>query len=876
MSWLRRLSNTLRTGRVRVDIDRELSFHIAERVEQLRAEGLTVEEATRRARIQFGNPAVQIERTLDVDIAHLLDVLLRNLRYALRALRRTPGFTVAVVLTLALGIGANSAVFSAIDAVLLQPLPYPEGDRLVLLRQVVDGAGESGIAPVRISDWNRLNSTFERISGYVISDAIDTRGETPLRFRQAAVASGFLDVVGVRPAIGRDFAADDHRLASPSRLLISDRFWREGGADPHVIDRPIQTQGVTIWPIGVMPPAFRLPEPDIDVWGPDDADAPWQQSRSLTWFTGIGRLKPGVTLAQAQADLEGLQARLGEQYPQTDRGIAIRIAPLKDTIVGSARGSLWLVFGAVSILLLIACTNIAALLLSRAARREQEIAVRYSLGGTRRAVAAQLLAEAGMLALVGAACGLLLAVAASRALRMLVPDLPRVSEIGIDSRILLYTATATVFVALACGLLPALRGARARSLGGSARTQVSSRQPIQWTLVGVQVALSVTLLAGAGLLLRTVAALSNVDPGFDSARVLTLRISGSYGTETTTARVQRLNRVLDELDARPDVDAVAIASQLPGVRAEAPVEFMLAEGRAGTAPPLIAESRVVAPGYFATMRIPVLAGELCRRTADAGWPGPVQTEVMVNRRFVERYLAGRPAVGLHVKGGLDYLVENGHLVGAPAGRIAGIVGNAREHGADRQPVPTVYTCFTSPDAAPWFLVRTAGEPLTAVAAIRRRINELEPQRAVYEIAPLEQRIGSAYAQNRLRTWLLAAFAATALGLVCAGVYGTLSYAVSLRRREVALRLALGAPRGGVVRTLMATSVRVVGFGAAAGLVLALVFTRSLSAMLYGVSPSDPATLSGVVGLVLAVAAVAALVPAARAAFVQPMRVLRDE
>jgi putative ABC transport system permease protein len=390
------------------------------------------------------------------------------------------------------------------------------------------------------------------------------------------------------------------------------------------------------------------------------------------------------------------------------------------------------------------------------------------------------------------------------------------------------------------------------------------------------VALSVTLLAGAGLLLRTVDALSRVDPGFDSSGVLTLHVSGTYGWETTDQHVQRINRVMDAIDSIPGVESVAITSTLPGVRDEQQVEFTLAEGRAGAMAPLVAEHRIVSPSYFETLRIPLLSGQLCQRPPDAGGKAGVTTEVMVNGRFAQLYLADRETIGLHLAGGLDSLVKNGHLMGAPPARIVGIVGDARERGADRAPTPTVYTCFSAPNPAPWHLIRTHGDPMAIAETIRRKIHELEPQRSVYDVAPLEHRIGDAYAQNRLRTWLLTAFALTALALVCAGVYGTLSYAVGLRRREVALRLALGALRRTVMNQLMMTSVRIVGASSAVGLVLALLFTQSLSTMLYGVSPTDPATLAGVILVVVAVAFIAALIPAARAAFVQPMRALREE
>ena len=879
MPWLRRFVNTIRSSRLQRDIDREIAFHIREREDELRANGLPADEARRRAGRQFGNASVQRERTRDVDTAVLVDALLRNVRLALRGMRRTPGFSAAVVLTLALGIGANSAVFSAIDAVLLRPLPFPDSDRLVQLTQTQPAAGETHVAPIRLRDWNRLNSTFEGIAGYFTSDVVDTSGGLPERVLAARVTRGFFDVLDVRPAVGRTFIAEEHLYAykGPEAVIVTDRRWRSLSSDRQVLDQPVRIGNASIATIGVMPASFRFPAADVGVWTADEDDAPWGQLRTQTWYTGIGRLKPGVTIEQARADLERVQASLAAQYPDTDRQIGVRLVPLKETVVGSTRPSLWILFGAVSVLLLIACINIAALLLSRAARREQEIVVRYALGGSRASVAAQLLTEAGVLAFVGASVGLAVAVTATRALRLLAPELPRVGEIAIDVRILLYTMACTVVVAIVCGLVPALRSTRHMSVApASTRTTTSTRQSLQWLLVGVQVALSVTLLAGAGLLVRSIDAMSRVETGFHAERVLTLRVSGQYGFETNDATVQRINRLLDGLATYPGVESAAVTSRLPGIREQQEQEFVLSDAAAGPSARVVAANVIVTPDYFRTLHIPILTGDACRRSPDAGGVKTATTEAMVNRRFVERYLGGRSALGVHVTGGLDTLVKNRHIFAAAPSQIVGVVGDAREDGQDREPVPTVYTCFSAPHPAPWYVIRTAGNPVAEAASVRRAIHALEPSRSVYEIAPLESRIEGAYAQNRLRTWLLSLFAMTALALVCAGVYGTLSYTVSLRRREVALRLALGALRRSVVQQLIATSLRIVCLAAACGLVLALLFTRSLSTMLYGVTPTDPATLATVLVLVMVVAGIAAVIPATRAAFMSPMRALREE
>jgi putative ABC transport system permease protein len=871
MPWLRRVLNTLRPARIQPDIDRELAFHIAERIDQLRAEGLSNDEATRRARVQFGNAILQRERTRDVDIARGLDTFLRNARHAVRTLISTPGFSVTVVLTLALGIGANAAVFSAIDAVLLRPLPFPDSEQLMRLRQAQEA--ESTIAPPRLEDWNRLSSSFQAISGYYIEDVSDTTGDLPQRLRRAVIAPRFLEVLNVTPALGHRFSADEYRIGGPPSVLISDRYWRTRLArNPDVLGTAVRIADRSYSIVGVLPADFAFPDREVDLWWPYPTDSPLTldnaENRRLQWYTGIGRLRPGADLAQAREDLSLVQAQLAKQYPVTDATMSVRIVPLAGTVGVTVRSSLWLLYGAVSLLLIIACLNIAALLLSRTAKRDREIALRVSLGASRVTIAGELFAETAVLVLVGAATGVLVAAAVSRGFHALAPRLPRLEAIGIEPRMLLYSLAAAVVVALMCGLLPAIRGARSIGPMTHDSSPRMSRHSLQWSLVGVQVALSVTLLSGAALLMRTLDAVSRVEPGFDAGRILVFRVSGNWNEnyDNPGALVQRIDSTLDDLASIPGVEGVATSWTLPGAPGPYEIEFESAEGMAAAGQRVIAAWRTVSPGYFNAMGIPLLSGSLCRSLLSGIHRPGSPLDIMVNRRFADRYFAGGSPIGARLSW------DSGSL----AGRIAGIVGDARELGIDHDMAPTVYSCDSAPNPFPWFIIRTEGDPALVAAVVRQRLHQLEPLRFVYDMAPLEARIGDAYAQNRLRAWLLTLFSVTALGLVCTGIYGTLSYAVGLRRREVALRLALGALRRSVVQQLMTTSMRIVGASSAIGLFLALFFTQSLSTMLYGVTPTDPATLSGVMFLVVAVAFVAAFIPAVRATFVQPMRALREE
>jgi len=797
-----------------------------------------------------------------------IDAVSRNVGYALRVLARTPALTLTVVLTLAVGIGASSAVFTAINAVLLEPLPFPDADRLVSVRQTRENATVANVAPVRLEEWNERNSTFEALMGYTTQDAADTSADVPESIRVAGVSPRLIEVWGIEPILGRRFVAADHEAGAAPVALIGESLWeRRFNRDPNVIGEIISSGDQTAEIVGVMPSTFAFPDADVEVWGATTY-APFVLARFNAWYTSFGRLKPGVTVEQAQADLRRIQAGLAEQYPDTDRVIGVDVVSLKTTTVGSVRGSLWLIFGAVSVLLLIACTNIASLLLARAAERQPQVAVRLALGASRASIAGQMLTETATLAVVGAGLGLLVANGVTLGFRALAPNFPRLDAIAVSDTTLLFTGALVVAVTLLCGLAPAIQNARAtsaRAILETSRSQVSRRHSLHWTFIGVQVALSVALLAGAGLLIRSFQELSRVDTGFDPTNVLTFKITGSFA-ESFESRVQGVERMLEELAALPGVEGTAASSPVPGVLNDGSgfqfgaTEWQLADG-GDPDMPAIAEQRVVSPSYFATMAIPMLAGQTCRRQAADAIP-----EIVINQAFASRYLAGRPPIG--------------SLLRTPGGnpsRIVGVAGNARDFGLDREPVPTTYNCGTAVAYPPLaLLVRTTNDPMTMVNTVRRRLAEIEPQRSIYAVMPLEQRIGNEYSADRLRTAVTALFAGAALLLVSLGMYGTLSYVVSLRRREIGLRVALGAVQSAITAHFLLKAMRVVGLACLAGLALAFGVSRGLASMLYGISPTDPVTLTSVVVIVLIVAAAAALVPAVRASRVDPMTALREE
>jgi putative ABC transport system permease protein len=846
----------------------ELRFHIDELTDENIAAGMTPQEARRRAILEFGGPEQVKENVRDVYRVRLLDATLANLKSAFRFLCKSPTFSATVILTLALAIGANSAVFSAIDAILLRPLPFPRADQLVRVDQYNPKTSSPFhmVAPVRLEDWNRLNSTFQALTGYYTEDVSESTGPLPEKVTRAWVSPRFFQVWGVPPTLGREFSPEEQTLNGPPAVLISDRFWRRRfNADPHVIGKTLRLDGHLNPIVGVMPPSFLFPLRDTDLWCPIPAGLSYGQARENNWFTVIGRLKPGVNLAQARADLSTVQSQLGRQFPKTDADLSVGIEPLKETIVADSRRSLWLLFGSVTLLLLIACTNIVALLLSRAAQRQHEIAVRFSLGAPRGALIAQLLTETFLLAFIGSGLGLFLAAAASHIFRSLAAQLPRVEEIHLDARIVLYSLACSVAVTLLCGLVPALRGTRrslSRSLAQSSRSQVSGRNRLQWLLAGIQVALAVTLLAGAGLLLRSFQQLGRVSTGFDPSRILSFALSMDYGETGNLKKLRQFtDRILETLRATPGVEAAAISVGAPGQAMKYQTEIKLVEGRAESEPKIIAENRYVSASYFATMKIPLLSGELCRET-----DGP--PTVVVNRTFANTYFDGAPVMGHHVQA-----VNVGYS--GPA-EIVGIAGDVREMSLDQAPVPTIYWCAPIAEPGTYFLVRTRNAPMSMAETIRRQIRDIDPQRSVYDFASLEERFSDGLAENRLRTMLLSFFAVTALSLACIGLYGTLSYNVNVRQREVGLRLALGALRGQIVRQFLWQGQSVCLAGCLGGWILALGSTRVLAGLLYGVSPTDVPTLSGVILLVLFVAAAASSIPALRASRVDPMQVLREE
>ena len=846
MAWYHRIANVLRPGRMQRELDRELAFHIAERAEELQAAGMSEADAWRTARRQFGNYTAQVESTRDMDTNAWFDACARNLRHAVRALRKAPAFTATVVVTLALGIGANSAVFSAIYAVLLRPLPFPER-RPPRHRRADQSQDRRQIR--RAHPARRVEPPQHHLPG-------DRRLLHPGRFRtlrrapRKTQARPRLPPLPFAPGASHPSSAatsrpQEEKFGGPNAVLISDRLWRRRfAADPHVLGKTLRFGRSSSPIIGVLPPSFLIPDRDVDLWCVSAPDAPYAQSRESTWFNAFGRLKPGVTVEQARANLAAVQASLGRQFPKTDAELSAAIEPLKESTVGEISRSLWILYGSVSLLLLIACANVAALLLSRAAARRHEISVRFSLGASRASVAAQLLTEVLVLALAGSALGLLLA-AGSRARlphSRQRPAARRRNRARLAHRALL--SCLRLAATLLCGLAPRhprhapQSGRIARAGRAAPRSPDATR--LQFALVAVQVAFAVTLLAGAGLLLRSFQELGRVSPGFDAERVLTFHVSSSWGETTDNKAILRVsNRILDGVRALPGVEQAATSLTLPGV----PTLYQIELRRPWKAAPK-ASRTCRRRAAWSRPRTSPPCGFPCSPASSAATISHANT-MMVNRSFANAYLSGAAA--------------HRPPPGAARQRLRAAQPHHRHrrrrarnrHGSRTR--PTVYWCFGATQPGTFFLVRTKGDPTAMAETVRRKVHELEPARSVYGLTPLARaslrrlrRQSPAHHSARLlrRHRGLARLPRTLRNAQLPGQRAPPRGRPAPRprraahpdRRPVPARRDCASRCSAAWRDWRSPPLR----------------TRLLAGMLFGVSASDSLTLAGVVAIVLAV------------------------
>ena len=821
----------------------------------------------------------------------MTDSLLRDLRYALRNLRRRPGFAAIAVLTLALGSGATSAIFSVVNGVLLRPLPYRAPAELAMVRGGWDGHPNAALSLAEYWDYKERQRALAGMGAYAGGSLTLTGDGAPERFDAGFVTADLLPVLGVAPAIGRGFLAEEDLPGRPAVALLSDGLWRRRfGADPGVVGRTVRLDDEPVTIVGIMPPGFQLPShftgTGAEVWTLLQLDpAQDRGERGWHYLDVVGRRRPGVTPAAADREAAALMAAMKAEYPMEYQPSFSGTATAVDLeVMGAAKPAILVLLGAVALLLLIACANVASLLLARAEARQREMAVRTALGAGRRRLVSQLLAESLVIALAAGALGLLFAEWGLRALILAAPpSIPRLDAIAIDGWVLGFTLLVAVGTGILFGLAPALHSTRpdlAGSLVDGARggTAGAGRQRFRRGLVVGQIALALMLLSGAGLLVRSFLRLRAVDPGFDPERVLTAQLEISplryEGSERVRAFYAELLRRIEEI---PGVTSAAAARALPMTgQLEIGDWSFLREGRFSS-PPLpsewvAADWQVISPGYFATMRMPVIAG---RGLEEADRTGGMQVMVVI-QTLARTVWTAVDAVGQRV-------LLGGGAADSVYRTVVGIVGDVRHRGLSAEPRPEMYLPhqqFPAGTGTPLrtlhLVVRTAGDPESLTPALRAAVAALDPHAPLSQVQTMEQALGSWAAERRLTMLVVTGFALAALLLGAVGIYGMMAHLVVQRTREIGIRIALGALPREILRLVLRQGAWLAGLGIAAGILGALAVTRLLGGLLFRTAPTDPVTFAGTALLLAAVAAVASVVPALRATRVDPVDALRAE
>jgi predicted permease len=873
---LRRLLRAFHTRTLERDMDDEMRFHVEMEVADLIARGVPPDEARRRALISFGGVERFKDEGRDARGVGPLEDFIRDVRFGARSLRRRPGFAAVVVLTLAVGIGGTTAIFGAVHGVLLAPLPYREPDRIITVwtSDRVEGEEQQDVAPGNFIDWRerqRSFATFAAAQPYSM-DYVGPDG--PEHLGTWLVSEGFFETFGVRPLLGRVFMPEEYTAGRNNVTVIGEDAWRSRfNADPRIVGRQLILDSVPRTIIGIMPRSFRFP-PEREVWQPKVFDEDDRRSRRSTYLTAVGRLAPGATLARAQSDLDAVAAQLAREYPRTNTGVGVKLVSLPEQTVGHVRSALLVLMGAVGLVLLIACGNVAGLLLARAVQREREVAVRVALGAGRGRILRQLGAESLVLALAGGLAGLLVAFGGLAAIRALGPEtLPRLDEIAIGPSVLAFALATTLGAAVVFGIAPAVHATPTdvREKLAAAGTRSGTGRPrrrLQNGFVVVQFALALVLLVGAGLLVRSFVSLLRVERGFDPHNVLAVTVQSWGYYRKPELRASFVREATERLAALPGVQAAGMTSSLPFAprigQDEAGFEI---EGRP-IASPDQAESvkaAAVTSGYFAALRIPLRQGRHFVATDD----GTAARVAIVNDALVRRHWPNESPLGKRIKVSIE----------RPPGlrTIVGVVADVRHGGLHEAPQPTVYAPHAqAPTGANAFVIRTTGDPLATLGQVRAAFRAINGAMPLASTTTLESLLDDSLRERRFHLALLGAFAVVALLLAALGVYGVMSHATSERTHEIGVRMALGARGADVLAMVMRQGALLAVAGAIGGLVGAAAVTRLLRGMLYGVTPLDPFAYLGAGVLLLVAAALACYLPARRAARLDPVRALRAE
>ncbi len=812
--------------------------------------------------------------------------LLQDLKYGLRMLARNPGFTVVAIITLALGIGANTALFSVVNGVLLNPLRYAEPDRLVALFSRGPDYDRASISYPNFLDWVRENRSFSALAAYRPNDFNLTGMGEPERVPAEMVSASFFPLLGVQPVLGRTLLPEEDQIGARPVVLISGGLWkRKFGSSNDVLGQSLTLNGVAYTIVGVIPADFHYTGNNFqqsDVYTPIGQwnDSTFRDRRAGMGTFAVGRLKPGVTFEQAKADMDALGRHLAEQYPEVDKDTGIALVPLKQDVVGNIRPSLLVLMAAVGFVLLIACVNVANLSLARSAGRTHEFAIRAALGANRGRALRQLLTESLLLALAGGGLGLLVASWGMRAALNVLPEaLPRAEEVQLDGRVLLFTLAAAVLAGILFGLAPALKTSRADlqdTLKEGGRGLSGARHRAQRVFVVVEMALALVLLAGAGLMVRSLAKLWRIDPGFDPDNVLTFLMSFPSTLDSPKAVRATWRQLHDSLSAVPGVQAVSLYGSAIPMAGESDLPFWL-EGQ--PKPSTQAEMKVtlfylVQPDYLNVMRTPLERGRFLSPHDDEHSP----IVVVIDESFARLYFRGQDPIGKRVGFGImDATAE-----------IVGVVGHVKQFGLDEGPAPGLAAqCYFPLAQFPdqfipvvarrvGVVARTTGSPLAQLGSIRHALGEVNTQLVMYETKAMDGIVADSLAVRRFSTVLLGTFAALALVMSCVGIYGVISYLAGQRTHEIGIRMALGAERRDVLRMVLGEGAKMSLVGVAIGLAAAIGLTRLMANLLFGVSAHDPLTLAGVAALLVLVSLAACYIPARRATKVDPMVALRYE
>ncbi len=878
------------------EMDDEVRFHLEQQIEQNVANGMNPEEARYAALRTFGNVEQTKEDCRDSRGVRFINELMQDLRYGLRQLRRNPGFTFVVILTLALGIGANTAIFSLVNAVLLEPLPFHDPSRLVELFETEQAPGNFPLTGPDYLDWQAQNHAFAATSLYSWprqENLTVNGGAEPIKV--VVTQANFFSTLGVQPLLGRTFAKGEDAAGQNHVAVLSYGIWKQQfGGRRDVVGKNIELNEQSYTVIGVMPRWFTFSF-GAESWTPIDMSPKKLGGRGSHQWRAIARLKPGVSAAQARADLTAIEENLGKLYPNNDAGVKAVVIPVHEALTQGSRSELWILLAAVALVLLIACANVAGLMLARSTNRTHEVALRSALGASRWRLIRQLLTESMLLALAGGAAGLVAAWWVVRYVQSAQSlPIPRVRPIAIDFRVLFFALVVSILVGILFGLAPALQVSGRHLVDGlkaASQNVLSSsgrRGAVRDGLVVAEIALSLALLVGAGLLLRTFAQMRDANIGVERRGLLTLGISlpAAQYPEATQRRTF-LDNLLTRVRNTPGVTFAAVSSQIP-LEGGNNGYIAVPGNKNPSFDKQLVEWNFVSWDYFRTYGTPFLRGHDFTRE-------DIEQATQSGSRLWALYTAAHgdlktippnltlPAVINHTMARTFWPQENpiGKVFEGGAGReeVIGVVGDVKERGITKKTLPEAYFPFTAGlefEGVNHLAIRTSLEPLSLLAAIRRDVNSLDSGVAVYDPRTMEQVIGDSMRQTALQTFLLGLFAALALFLAATGIYGVMAYLVTRRTREFGVRMALGAERGNILRMVIGSGIKLALIGVAIGIAGALALTRFLASLLYGVKPADPLTFIAVSFVLIAVALLACYVPARRAAKVDPMVALRNE